>query len=41
MIYRYRVVPFDYSVPGMIVIPGMTTFVTDGPTSFGSARPSG
>ena len=41
MIYRYRVVPFDYSVPGMIVIPGMTTFVTDAPTSVGSARPSG
>jgi hypothetical protein len=30
MIYRYRVVPFDYTVPGMLVIPGMSTFVADG-----------
>jgi len=30
MIYRYRVVPFDYSVPEMLTIPGMTTFVSDG-----------
>ena len=28
MIYRYRVVPFDYEVPHMLTIPGMTTFVS-------------
>jgi photosystem II stability/assembly factor-like uncharacterized protein len=27
MIYRYRVVPFDYSAPRMISIPALTTFV--------------
>jgi photosystem II stability/assembly factor-like uncharacterized protein len=26
MIYRYRIVPFDYAVPRMLAIPGMTTF---------------
>jgi hypothetical protein len=25
-IYRYRIVPFDYAVPNMLAIPGMTTF---------------
>jgi hypothetical protein len=30
MIYRYRIVPFDYAVPHMLAIPGMTTFVADG-----------
>ena len=30
MVYRYRVVPFDYAVPDMLTIPGMTTFVPDG-----------
>jgi photosystem II stability/assembly factor-like uncharacterized protein len=30
MIYRYRVVPFDYVVPRMLAIPGMTTFVPGG-----------
>jgi photosystem II stability/assembly factor-like uncharacterized protein len=30
MVYRYRVVPFDYAVPHMLTIPGMTTFVPDG-----------
>jgi photosystem II stability/assembly factor-like uncharacterized protein len=30
MIYRYRIVPFDYAVPGMITIPGMTTFAPAG-----------
>jgi photosystem II stability/assembly factor-like uncharacterized protein len=30
MVYRYRVVPFDYAVPQMLTIPGMTTFVPDG-----------
>jgi photosystem II stability/assembly factor-like uncharacterized protein len=27
MVYRYRIVPFDYSAPGMISIPAVTTFV--------------
>ncbi len=27
MVYRYRVVPFDYSAPRMITIPALTTFV--------------
>jgi photosystem II stability/assembly factor-like uncharacterized protein len=27
MIYRYRVAPFEYAVPHMLAIPGMTTFV--------------
>ena len=30
MIYRYRIVPFDYNVPGMLTIPGMTTFAPAG-----------
>jgi hypothetical protein len=28
MIYRYRVVPFDYAAPQMLPIPGMTTFAS-------------
>ena len=28
MIYRYRIVPFDYAVRDMLTIPGMTTFVS-------------
>ena len=27
MVYRYRVVPFDYTVPKMIAVPNMTTFL--------------
>jgi len=27
MVYRYRIVPFDYSSPRMITIPSATTFV--------------
>jgi hypothetical protein len=27
MVYRYRVVPFDYTVPKMIAVPAMTTFL--------------
>jgi len=27
MFYRFRIVPFDYAVPGMLTVPGMTTFV--------------
>ena len=27
MVYRYRIVPFDYSAPGMIGIPALTTYV--------------
>ena len=27
MVYRYRVVPFDYTAPQMITIPALTTFV--------------
>ena len=27
MVYRYRIVPFDYSAPRMITIPALTTFV--------------
>jgi photosystem II stability/assembly factor-like uncharacterized protein len=27
MVYRYRIVPFDYSAPRMIAIPALTTFV--------------
>lgn len=27
MFYRYRIVPSGYAVPGMLAVPGMTTFV--------------
>lgn len=27
MVYRYRVVPFDYTAPKMIAVPAMTTFL--------------
>ena len=27
MVYRYRVVPFDYTAPQLITVPGMTTFL--------------
>jgi photosystem II stability/assembly factor-like uncharacterized protein len=27
MIYRFRIVPFDYAVPHMLTVPGMTTFL--------------
>jgi photosystem II stability/assembly factor-like uncharacterized protein len=30
MIYRYRIVPFDYIVRGMLTVPGMTTFAPAG-----------
>jgi photosystem II stability/assembly factor-like uncharacterized protein len=30
LIYRYRVVPFEYAVPMMLTIPGMTTFLRGG-----------
>jgi len=30
MIYRYSIVPFDYNVPGMLAVPGMTTFAPAG-----------
>jgi photosystem II stability/assembly factor-like uncharacterized protein len=30
MIYRFRIVPFEYSVPNMLTVPGMTTFVQNG-----------
>jgi photosystem II stability/assembly factor-like uncharacterized protein len=30
MIYRYRIVAFDYTVPSMLTIPGMTTFAPAG-----------
>jgi hypothetical protein len=30
MIYRYRVVRFDYAVPNMLTVPGMRTFVSGG-----------
>ena len=31
MIYRYRIVPFDYSAPHMLVIQNLTTFSPDSP----------
>jgi photosystem II stability/assembly factor-like uncharacterized protein len=31
MVYRYRVVPFDYTVPHMLAIPAMTAFTAGSP----------
>ena len=29
MVYRYRVVPFDYTAPQLIAVPGMSTFLAE------------